>query len=188
MCESGLRPPLTWGSYDRSVRRGARDRCGCRGGWANSAHTLPAVGSLSTDLGPSGRHLSDGGTGCCSYEFDGRRHQLPLSRNAATQSTASFDGSAGPPPPAKGTGTNALSTTGLRFRTQAWISIEYTLLDNGLQVGTTVTNVGAEACPYGSGARPYLTLGAAIVDRLIANTRANRAEVPHARSSDCHAS
>jgi aldose 1-epimerase len=34
-------------------------------------------------------------------------------------------------------------------------------------VRTTATNAGAEPCPYGSGAHPYLTLGTAGVDTLI---------------------
>ena len=47
------------------------------------------------------------------------------------------------------------------------LGIEYALLEGGLQVQTTATNVGADACPYGCGAHPYLTLGTAPVDRLI---------------------
>jgi len=42
--------------------------------------------------------------------------------------------------------------------------IEYGLDDAGLTVRTTVTNVGAQACPYGSGAHPYLTLGDPRID------------------------
>src|SRR5262249_36487856 len=41
------------------------------------------------------------------------------------------------------------------------ISIEYALTDNGLRVRTTARNLGTDACPYGSGAHPYLTLGTA---------------------------
>ena len=47
------------------------------------------------------------------------------------------------------------------------ISIEYALLDTGLQVRTTATNLGIDPCPFGSGAHPYLTLGTATIDRLI---------------------
>ena len=32
---------------------------------------------------------------------------------------------------------------------------------------TTATNVGAEACPFGSGQHPYLTLGTSVVDSLV---------------------
>jgi aldose 1-epimerase len=47
------------------------------------------------------------------------------------------------------------------------LSIEYRLSGDGLAVRTTATNVGAEACPYGAGAHPYLTLGTDRVDELI---------------------
>jgi aldose 1-epimerase len=47
------------------------------------------------------------------------------------------------------------------------ISVEYVLSDSGLQVRTTATNLGAAACPYGSGAHPYLTLGTERIDQLI---------------------
>jgi aldose 1-epimerase len=47
------------------------------------------------------------------------------------------------------------------------LSIEYTLSEEGLSVGTTATNVGPDACPYGAGAHPYLTLGTSTVDSLI---------------------
>jgi aldose 1-epimerase len=46
------------------------------------------------------------------------------------------------------------------------VSIEYTLSEGGLSVRTTAENVGPGACPYGSGAHPYLTLGTASVDVL----------------------
>jgi aldose 1-epimerase len=46
------------------------------------------------------------------------------------------------------------------------ISVEYALSDNGLRVRTTATNLGADPCPYGSGAHPYLTLGTEAIDHL----------------------
>jgi aldose 1-epimerase len=47
------------------------------------------------------------------------------------------------------------------------ISIEYAVSHSGLLVQTTATNLGADTCPYGSGAHPYLTLGTATIDGLI---------------------
>jgi aldose 1-epimerase len=47
------------------------------------------------------------------------------------------------------------------------LRIEYALSDMGLRVQTTATNVGSEACPYGMGAHPYMTLGTATIDSLI---------------------
>ena len=47
------------------------------------------------------------------------------------------------------------------------LSVEYSLSEGGLHVRTTATNVGAEACPFGSGQHPYLTLGTPEVDSLV---------------------
>jgi aldose 1-epimerase len=47
------------------------------------------------------------------------------------------------------------------------VSIEYALSEAGLGVRTTATNVGRDACPYGSGAHPYLTVGTEIVDPVV---------------------
>ena len=44
------------------------------------------------------------------------------------------------------------------------LSIEYSLSPAGLRVQTTATNVGAEPCPFGSGAHPYLTIGTETID------------------------
>lgn len=46
------------------------------------------------------------------------------------------------------------------------LRIEYRLGDGGLDVETTAINVGAQACPFGAGFHPYLTLGTATVDDL----------------------
>jgi len=41
---------------------------------------------------------------------------------------------------------------------------EYSLGDGGLIVATTVHNVGDRACPYGTGAHPYVTVGTERID------------------------
>jgi aldose 1-epimerase len=46
------------------------------------------------------------------------------------------------------------------------LSIEYSLSDEGLRVASSATNVGSDACPYGSGAHPYLRVGAEPVDSV----------------------
>jgi aldose 1-epimerase len=46
------------------------------------------------------------------------------------------------------------------------LSVEYALCEGGLTVRTTAINVGADACPYGGGAHPYLTLETPTVDVL----------------------
>jgi len=45
-------------------------------------------------------------------------------------------------------------------------SVEYLLSESGLEVRTAARNLGTEACPYGSGQHPYLTLGTPTVDGL----------------------
>ncbi|HVI65891.1 MAG TPA: hypothetical protein VM910_25390, partial [Bradyrhizobium sp.] len=106
--------------------------------------------------------------GC--YEFDGRRHQLPLNEpehhNAihglvrwAAWTTAERE-------PHRAVMEHVLNPQpGYPFSLR--ISIEYALTDSGLRVRTTARNVGTDPCPYGSGAHPYLTLGTATIDRLI---------------------
>jgi aldose 1-epimerase len=44
------------------------------------------------------------------------------------------------------------------------LELEYELSSRGLSVRTTATNVGGTACPFGSGAHPYLSVGTAVVD------------------------
>ena len=105
-----------------------------------------------------------------SYEFEGHRHQLPLTE------------------PTMGNAIHGLS------RWEAWraaerepsrvvmehtihaqpgypftlvLQVDYSLADDGLSVSTTATNIGADTCPYGAGAHPYLTLGTPTVDRLV---------------------
>jgi aldose 1-epimerase len=46
------------------------------------------------------------------------------------------------------------------------LRVEYALAGDGLTVRTEATNVGAEACPYGAGAHPYLAVADGSVDEL----------------------
>jgi len=113
---------------------------------------------------PWPNRLQDG-----SYEFEGRRHQLPLNeperRNAihglvrwATWTVAEQE-------PHRVVMKHVLHPQpGYPFT--LGISVEYALSDSGLQVRTTATNLGADPCPYGSGAHPYLTLGTEPIDHL----------------------
>ncbi len=103
------------------------------------------------------------------YEFDGRSQQLPLSE-AANQNAihgllrwASWtvidqaaDGVV--------VGNVLHPQPGYPFALD--LAIEYRLSDDGLRVHTTVCNIGATACPFGSGAHPYLTAGVTPVDGL----------------------
>ena len=47
------------------------------------------------------------------------------------------------------------------------LSVEYAVSDAGLRVTSTATNVGRDACPYGSGAHPYQTVGTQTVDTAV---------------------
>jgi len=47
------------------------------------------------------------------------------------------------------------------------LAVEYRLDADGLMVRTTATNVGSNACPYGAGAHPYLTVGTPTVDSVV---------------------
>jgi aldose 1-epimerase len=114
---------------------------------------------------PWPNRLQDG-----SYEFDGRRHQLPLNepehRNAIHGLVRWAAWIASEREPHRAVMKHVLHPQpGYPF--SLTLSIEYALSDSGLRVRTTATNVGTDPCPYGSGAHPYLTLGTPIVDCLM---------------------
>jgi aldose 1-epimerase len=114
---------------------------------------------------PWPNRLQDG-----SYEFDGHRYQLPLNepqRHNAIHGLVRWAGwTVRAREPHRVVMEHLLHPQpGYPFSLR--LSIEYTLSDNGLKVRTTATNVGIAACPYGSGAHPYLTLGTATVDPLM---------------------
>jgi aldose 1-epimerase len=47
------------------------------------------------------------------------------------------------------------------------LELAYALGDEGLTVHTHATNVGVDACPFGAGAHPYLSVGTASVDDVV---------------------
>jgi len=114
---------------------------------------------------PWPNRLQDG-----SYEFNGRRHRLPLNepehRNAIHGLVRWSTWTATERQPHRVVMEHILyPQPGYPFLLR--ISIEYALSESGLLVQTTVTNLGTQTCPYGSGAHPYLTLGTATIDGLI---------------------
>jgi aldose 1-epimerase len=118
---------------------------------------------------PWPNRLQDG-----SYEFDGRQHQLPLNepehRNAIHGLVRWAAWTVAAQEPHRAVMEHVLyPQPGYPF--SLGISIEYALSDSGLQVRTTATNLGTDPCPFGSGAHPYLSLGAATIDRLILRVR-----------------
>ncbi len=105
-----------------------------------------------------------------TYEFERRRHQLPLDEpvrgNAihglvrwAAWKVAEHEES-------RATMQHLLHPQpGYPFTLA--LRIDYELSIAGLTVRTTATNVGPDACPYGAGAHPYLTVGTETVDSVV---------------------
>jgi aldose 1-epimerase len=127
------------------------------------AHEMSSSGRGQV-LIPWPNRLEDG-----SYEFDGRRHQLPLNeperRNAIHGLVRWTAWSVAEREAHRAVMQHVLyPQPGYPFLLRT--SIEYGLSDRGLRVRTTTTNLGSERCPYGRGAHPYLTLGTATIDRL----------------------
>jgi aldose 1-epimerase len=114
---------------------------------------------------PWPNRLQDG-----SYEFDGRRLQLPLTESAAGNAIHGLVRWASWRVEGREADRVVLAhplhpQPGYPF--SLTLRIEYTLSETGLAVRTTATNVGPSACPYGAGAHPYLTLGRPTVDPLV---------------------
>jgi aldose 1-epimerase len=114
---------------------------------------------------PWPNRLEDG-----SYEHDGRRHQLPLTEpeqgNAIHGLVRWVAWTVAEREPHRVVLEHALQPQpGYPFSLA--LAIEYALSEKGLRVSTTATNVGTDACPYGSGAHPYLKLAAETVDEVV---------------------
>lgn len=115
-------------------------------------------------LAPWPNRIEDG-----SYEFGGKRMQLPLTEpehgnaihglvRGATWSVVELV------PERVVMGYVLEPQPGYPFPLA--LNIEYALSAAGLTVTTTARNIGPEPCPYGSGQHPYLTLGTPTVDTL----------------------
>jgi aldose 1-epimerase len=101
------------------------------------------------------------------YEFDGERHQLPLTEpergNAIHGLVRGEPWTIAEHKPGRVRLTYELQPQpGYPFSLA--LALEYSLSDDGLRVQTTATNVGGKAAPYGSGAHPYLRADSATVD------------------------
>ena len=131
-------------------------------------------GYAADELAPSGRgqvlapwpnRIEDG-----TYEFGGAQHQLPLNevpaRNAIHGLVRWSAWSAAEHSPDRVLLEHTLHPQpGYPFSLA--LGIEYSLSQDGLRVTSTATNIGPEACPYGFGMHPYLTMGTERVDELI---------------------
>ena len=104
-----------------------------------------------------------------SYEFEGKRMQLPLTEpeygNAIHGLVRSATWNVVEQAPDRAALEYVLEPQpGYPFLLA--LGIEYALSDTGLTVTTTARNLGRERCPYGCGQHPYLTLGTPTVDGL----------------------
>lgn len=104
-----------------------------------------------------------------SYEFEGRRHQLPINdvpeRDAIHGLVRWAAWSVGEREPHRVVMRHRIHPQpGYPFSLD--LDVEYVLSVDGVRVRTTAANVGGEPCPYGCGAHPYLTLGTRAVDSL----------------------
>jgi aldose 1-epimerase len=104
------------------------------------------------------------------YDFDGRAHQLaltePTNGNAIHGLVRWAAWSIAEQGPDRAVLEHVLHPQpGYPFTLA--VRIEYALSDSGLSVRTTATNAGGDACPYGAGAHPYLTVGTETVDSVL---------------------
>jgi aldose 1-epimerase len=114
---------------------------------------------------PWPNRLEDG-----SYEFDRRRNQLPLSDAGASNAIHGLVRWASWSVVEEQAG-RAVAAHVLHpqpgYPYALALRIEYTLSGSGLRVRTTATNIGANPCPYGAGAHPYLTIGTPTIDPVV---------------------
>jgi aldose 1-epimerase len=105
-----------------------------------------------------------------SYEFEGRRHQLPIDdveeQDAIHGLVRWAAWTIGEREPNRVVMEHVLHPRpGYPFSLA--LAIEYLLSAKGLRVEATATNLGRSSCPYGSGAHPYLTVGTPTVDSVV---------------------
>jgi aldose 1-epimerase len=114
---------------------------------------------------PWPNRLQDG-----TYEFTGRRHQLPLTEPEAQNAIHGLVRWAAWSVGEREADRVVMEHTlhpqpGYPFSLD--LSIEYSVSEEGLRVASTATNVGPDACPYGSGAHPYVKVGTDTVDSVV---------------------
>jgi aldose 1-epimerase len=145
----GLRS-YTVGGVDRLNGYGADERCS---------------GGRGQPLMPWPNRLRDG-----RYEFEGKSYQLPITENEAGNAIHGLVRWSNWTSAEREPGQVAMEH--VLHPQPGWpgtlaLRIEYELGNDGLAVTAMATNVGAQACPFGAGFHPYLTLGTATIDPLI---------------------
>jgi aldose 1-epimerase len=104
------------------------------------------------------------------YEFDGLEHQVPLNeigRSNAIHGLVRWVSWSARERDAHRVVVGCVLHAQPGYPFTLDLEIEYSLSEGGLGVGTKATNVGATACPFGSGAHPYLTVGTETVDDVL---------------------
>jgi aldose 1-epimerase len=101
------------------------------------------------------------------YSFDGEEHRLaltePTTRNAIHGLLREVPWRAVERKPDRVImGARLYPLTGYPFALDARVA--YELGAGGLEVTTTVTNIGAHTCPFGAGQHPYLSAGGGLID------------------------
>ena len=124
-----------------------------------------AVAGRGQLLVPWPNRIEDG-----AYEFAGRSHQLPLTEPDARNAIHGLVRWAAWRVGERSDDRVVMEHTlhpqpGYPFSLA--LGVEYSLSDEGLRVTTTATNIGSEACPYGTGQHPYLTVGTETVDPVV---------------------
>jgi aldose 1-epimerase len=137
---------------------------GLRGYWVGDTPVLDGydVDELCSSgrgqiLAPWPNRIQDG-----SYEFEGNAYQLaldePEQRNAIHGLVRWSEWTVTEREADRAALEHRLHPTpGYPFTLD--LRVEYSLEDDGLTVRAQATNAGREACPYGTGAHPYLTTG-----------------------------
>jgi aldose 1-epimerase len=122
-------------------------------------------GYPATELASSGRgqllvpwpnRIRDG-----RYRLDGREHRLPLNepeRGNAIHGLVRWSSWAVADRSADRIALEHVLHPQPGYPFTLELRVEYTLGGDGLSVRTTATNAGAEPCPYGAGAHPYLAV------------------------------
>jgi len=138
-------------------------------GGAELVDGYPAEAICSSGRGqlliPWPNRIEDG-----SYEFEGRRNQLPVNEVELSNAIHGLVRWATWALREDGAGRVVAEHVlhpqpGYPYTLE--LSVAYELSAAGLRVQTTATNAGSQPCPYGSGAHPYLTVGTATVDPVV---------------------
>jgi aldose 1-epimerase len=105
-----------------------------------------------------------------AYELDGRRHRLPLNepeRDNAIHGLVRWSSWSLAERAADRVVLEHVLRPQPGYPFTLALRVEYSLSREGLAVRTAATNAGADACPYGAGAHPYLAVGAGGVDEAV---------------------